>query len=71
MAGKALPKRCGRAPYKLRYQNYLTRSTCSQCRVVFKSPKKRLAHVQSGHKDMTGANKNRQMKTASMFAVSE
>lgn len=48
--------------HKNKYQAYITRSTCGTCRVVFKSPDKKKAHAESGHKDMTGANKNRQVK---------
>lgn len=49
---------------KQRAQLYLTRATCMACRLVFRSPKKRLAHVESGHKSQIGVNKNRAAKSA-------
>lgn len=52
---------------KMKCQAYLSRSTCTTCKMVFRSPKKRLAHVQSGHKSDIGWNKNRAAKQ-SVFA---
>lgn len=52
-----------KASMKARYQAYLQRSTCPACRLVFRSPDKRLKHVESGHRDLTGANKNRVYKS--------
>lgn len=65
---KGLPKRVGRAPHRLRHQNYLTRATCIACAKVFRSPKKRLAHVKSGHVSMIGWNQNRVIKSSGLFA---
>lgn len=47
---------------KARAQAYLTRATCIACKKVFRSPKKRLAHVQSGHISMAGWNEKRSAK---------
>lgn len=51
---------------KRRYANYLTRSTCPSCRVVFRSPKKRREHTDSGHQSMVGVNRNRAAKSSAL-----
>lgn len=43
---------------------YLTRSTCTTCRKVFRSPKKRFAHIESRHKSLIGWNEDRASKSA-------
>lgn len=63
---RTAPKKSGKSLRKQRYNNYLTCSTCGVCKLVFRSPNKRLAHIASGHKDMTGVNKNRQPRTAGL-----
>lgn len=50
---------------KNKITRYLTRSTCVVCRVVFRSPRKRQRHADSGHKSMIGANPRRAYKTSS------
>jgi uncharacterized C2H2 Zn-finger protein len=67
-AGKPGGRKSGhvnhRAYRKRKAQEYLLRSTCVTCRVVFRSPKKRSAHVESGHKSTVGANTKRVYKTS-------
>lgn len=48
--------------HKSKFSKYLTRSTCNTCKVVFKNPKHRLAHVESGHKSLIGVSKDRYVK---------
>lgn len=67
-AGKPTGRKSGhvnhRAYRKRKAGEYLLRSTCITCRVVFRSPKKRLAHVESGHRSMIGVNPKRVYKTS-------
>lgn len=51
-----------RVTRKAKCNAYLIRSTCAACRAVFRSPKKRRDHVNSGHTIMVGHNTTRAIK---------
>ena len=53
-----------KATHKAKCAMYLQRATCSPCRLVFRSPKKRAIHTDSGHKSMLGVNKKRTPKVS-------
>jgi len=59
---KKLPKRYGRTGHRAGYTRYQARASCMACRLVFKSPKYKKAHTDSGHKSQVGVNTNKQYK---------
>lgn len=59
-ASKANQRQSSR--HKNKYARYVTRSTCSTCRIIFKSPKFRLEHVKNDHKSFVGQSTTKAVK---------
>lgn len=60
MPNKAKDRQSSR--HKGKYSKYQTRSTCTTCRIVFKSPKHRFAHIESGHKTLVGQSSDKAVR---------
>jgi hypothetical protein len=56
-AAKGLPKRISNPIRKLKYANYLFKSTCRVCSIVFRTPAFKKRHESSGHQSRVGASK--------------
>jgi len=62
--GRGIPRKSGNTVRKARYARYLAKSSCFHCKLVFRSPKYKCAHVASGHTLMAGNNPRRSSASA-------
>lgn len=56
-AKRGIPRKSFRGTKIAKHQRYTSRSTCFQCKLVFKSPAKKARHVASGHSNGRGVSK--------------
>jgi len=57
-SARGIPRKTRNSMRKNRHARYWQRATCTKCNLVFRSPKKKKRHVDSGHGNNAGLRRD-------------